>query len=150
VAVGGDPTEFGIYLTNQFGKDARVTALLKKVRVVIVPVINVDGYIASREATDPADSTGDPAMAPSLLESVAPPGGALAYRRKNCDGASPSPATPCELQYGVDPNRNYGMNWAARARAQTRWTRTTAARTCGPSRRPRRSTSSPRPTTSRR
>jgi len=105
------PTEFGIYLTNQFGKDARVTALLKKVRVVIVPVINPDGYIASREAIDPADSTGDPAMAPSLLESVAPPGGSLAYRRKNCDGASPSPATPCELQWGVDPNRNYGMNW---------------------------------------
>jgi hypothetical protein len=105
------PVEFGIYLTNQFGKDARVTALLTKVRVVIVPVINVDGYIASREAIDPADSTGDPAMAPSLLESVAPPGGALAYRRKNCDGASPLPATPCELQWGVDPNRNYGMNW---------------------------------------
>jgi Zinc carboxypeptidase len=76
-----------------------------------VPVINPDGYIASREAIDPADSTGDPAMAPSLLESVAPPGGALAYRRKNCDGASPSPATPCALQYGVDPNRNYGQNW---------------------------------------
>jgi hypothetical protein len=105
------PVEFGIYLTNQFGKDARVTALLKKVRVVIVPVINPDGYIASREATDPADSTGDPAMAPSLAESVAPPGGSLAYRRKNCDGESPSPATPCALQYGVDPNRNYGMNW---------------------------------------
>ena len=105
------PVEFGIYLSSQFGKDARATALLKKVRVVIVPVINPDGYIASREAIDPADSTGDPAMAPSLLESVAPPGGALAYRRKNCEGASPSPATPCALQYGVDPNRNYGENW---------------------------------------
>jgi hypothetical protein len=78
---------------------------------VIVPVINPDGYIASREAIDPADTSGDPAQAPSLLESVAPPGGSLAYRRKNCDGASPSPATPCALQYGVDPNRNYGMNW---------------------------------------
>jgi murein tripeptide amidase MpaA len=105
------PTEFGIYITNNFGSDARVTALLKKVRIVIVPVINVDGYLASRGAVDPADNSGDPQQLISLGESVAPPGGSLAYRRKNCDGASPSPATPCELQYGIDPNRNYGQNW---------------------------------------
>ncbi len=105
------PTEFGMYLTSQYGSDPRVTALLKKVRIVIVPVINPDGYIASRESPDIADNTGDPAGAPSLAESVAPPGGSLAYRRKNCDGASPSPATLCQLQYGVDPNRNYGQNW---------------------------------------
>jgi hypothetical protein len=105
------PVEMGLYLTSQFGSDARVTALLKKVRIVIVPVINVDGYLASRGAVDPADNSGDPQSLISLGESVAPPGGSLAYRRKNCDGASPSPATPCELQYGVDPNRNYGQNW---------------------------------------
>jgi hypothetical protein len=81
------------------------------VRIVIVPVINIDGYLASRGAVDPADNTNDPSSLISLGESVAPPGGSLAYRRKNCDGASPSPATPCELQYGVDPNRNYGQNW---------------------------------------
>ncbi|HEY0632956.1 MAG TPA: M14 family zinc carboxypeptidase [Thermoleophilaceae bacterium] len=60
---------------------------------------------------DPADNSGDPQSLLSLGESVAPPGGSLAYRRKNCDGASPEPSTPCELQYGVDPNRNYGQNW---------------------------------------
>jgi hypothetical protein len=76
-----------------------------------VPVINPDGYIASRNAVDPADNSGDPQSLLSLGESVAPPGGSLAYRRKNCDGASPDPSTPCELQYGVDPNRNYGQNW---------------------------------------
>src|SRR4051794_26353930 len=105
------PVEFGLYLTGNYGKDARVTALLKKVRIFIVPVINVDGYLASRGAVDPADNSGDPGMLISLGESVAPPGGSLAYRRKNCDGASPDPSTPCELQYGVDPNRNYGQNW---------------------------------------
>jgi hypothetical protein len=105
------PVELGLYLTNGFGHDGRVTALLKKVRVVIVPVINVDGYIASRGAVDPADNTGDPQQLLSLGESVAPPGGSLAYRRKNCDGASKDPSTPCELQYGVDPNRNYGQSW---------------------------------------
>ena len=105
------PVEMGLYLTSKFGNDDRVTALLKKVRVVIVPVINVDGYLASRGAVDPADNSGDPQALLSLGESVAPPGGSLAYRRKNCDGASPSAATPCELQYGVDPNRNYGQSW---------------------------------------
>src|SRR5205823_14225151 len=85
--------------------------LMKKVRIVIVPVINPDGYIVSREAVDPADNSGDPQMLLSLGESVAPPGGSLAYRRKNCDGASPNPNTPCDLQYGVDPNRNYAQNW---------------------------------------
>src|SRR3954447_6636314 len=105
------PVEFGMYLTSSFGSDPRVTALLKNVRIVITPVINPDGYITSRESTDPADQSQDPGMAPSLAESVAPPGGSLAYRRKNCDGASPNPATPCNLQWGVDPNRNYGQNW---------------------------------------
>src|SRR4051812_31768608 len=107
------PVEMGIYLTSKFGNDDRVTNLLKKVRIVIVPVINIDGYIASRGAApiDPADNSGDPQGLLSLGESVAPPGGSLTYRRKNCDGASPDPATPCERQYGVDPNRNYGQSW---------------------------------------
>src|SRR3954452_15754062 len=105
------PVEFGLYITGNYGKDARVTALLKKVRIFIVPVINIDGYIASRGAVDPADNSGDPGMLVPLGESVAPPGGSLAYSPKNCDGASPDPSTPCELQYGVDPNRNYGQNW---------------------------------------
>ncbi|MFL5884420.1 MAG: M14 family zinc carboxypeptidase, partial [Thermoleophilaceae bacterium] len=69
------PVEFGYYLVNSFGTDPRVTALLKKVRIVITPVINPDGYITSRESTDPADLSGDPGAAPSLAESVAPPGG---------------------------------------------------------------------------
>ncbi|MEA2375420.1 MAG: carboxypeptidase, partial [Thermoleophilaceae bacterium] len=103
--------EFALYLTHNFGRNKRVTNLLRRVRLVITPVINVDGYTVSRGAFDPADNSGDPAGAPSLGESVAPPGGSLAYRRKNCDGASPSSATPCELQYGIDNNRNYGEGW---------------------------------------
>src|SRR4051794_9771334 len=64
------PLEFALYLTSN--KEARTTALLKKVRIVIVPVINVDGYIASRGAVDPADNSGDPNGLISLGESVAP------------------------------------------------------------------------------
>jgi hypothetical protein len=105
------PLEFGIYLTNGFGSDERITNLLKRVRVVIVPVINVDGYLASRAAVDPADNSGDPQGLISTAEIAGPPGGNLAYRRKNCHGESDDPSTPCELQYGIDLNRNYGQFW---------------------------------------
>ena len=47
----------------------------------------------------------------SLVEAIAPPGGLFSYRRKNCNGEAPDPRVPCELQWGVDPNRNYGMFW---------------------------------------
>ncbi len=43
--------------------------------------------------------------------SYAHPGGVLSYRRKNCDGAIPNGNVPCELQWGVDNNRNYGNLW---------------------------------------
>jgi len=46
-----------------------------------------------------------------LLEGIAPPGGIMSFRRKNCNGLVPDGRFPCELQYGVDPNRNYGYNW---------------------------------------
>jgi Zinc carboxypeptidase len=105
------PVELALYLTSKYGKDKRVTKLLNRVRIVITPVLNVDGYLVSRGAFDPADNAGDPAGAPSLAESVAPPGGSLAYRRKNCHGESDDPSTPCNLQHGIDNNRNYGEGW---------------------------------------
>ena len=104
------PMEFANYLAQQFGTNAEVTELLQRVRVVVVPVINGDGYQASREDPSFADASGDPGGAPSLAE-AAGAGGSLAYRRKNCDGISPDPATPCDAQVGIDPNRNYGQLW---------------------------------------
>ena len=64
-------------------------------RVVIVPVINGDGYHASREDPSFADASGDPGGAPSLAE-------AAARRRlarlpaQELRRASPDPATPCD------------------------------------------------------
>ncbi|WP_354698345.1 hypothetical protein DSM112329_04018 [Paraconexibacter sp. AEG42_29] len=110
---GEMPLEYAYYLAGQYGKDARVTKLLDTTRVFVVPIVNPDGFIASRDAIDPADLLGDPNIAglsPSLVESVGA-GGSLAYRRKNCNGTIPSPSVPCDLQLGVDPNRNYGFNW---------------------------------------
>ena len=147
--------EFAIMLAKGYGSNPRITNLLKKARVVVVPLINPDGFVSSRGfPADPADVLGgggdhggigvDPNLvdpcagsptlpAPSavcgqlrtclltgdppcdfnlyLTEGIAPPGGIFSYRRKNCAGSIPSPLVPCELQHGVDPNRNYGQFW---------------------------------------
>ena len=112
--------EFAHMLADGYGSDPRITALMKKERIVVVPLINPDGYFASRAAAedgmfpDPADSTGAPLG--DTVEGVAVPfGGNLAYRRKNCHGPVPSfegeRDYPCYYQWGVDPNRNYGEGW---------------------------------------
>jgi hypothetical protein len=106
--------EWAHLLAEGAGKDARVTRLLERERVVVVPIVNVDGFVESREGgvlglPDAADTTGVAEL--QTVEGVGLLGGSFAYRRKNCDGAIPSPDVPCTLQYGVDPNRNYGNGW---------------------------------------
>jgi PKD repeat protein len=86
----------------------RVLALLSEVRIVTVPVVNVDGFIASRShGTSPADD--DPTLTAPFSGS-----GIGAYRRKNCRPLNPTDAaTPCAMRgsSGVDLNRNYGYWW---------------------------------------
>ena len=163
--------EFAIMLAQGYGHDKRITQLLDRARIVVVPIINPDGFISSRDwPADPADVLGgggrnptdpaadnpghgvdpdlndpcngrypaDPGLSEDqcdaiqtcavngfndddetcevvldlyLAEGIAPPGGIFSYRRKNCDGLIPSGLAPCELQHGVDPNRNYGEKW---------------------------------------
>jgi Zinc carboxypeptidase len=91
--------------------DPRIAKILKNTRVVMVPTINADGYIDSRGfPIDDPDGSQSAGVIPTAF-GVMPPGGYGSYRRKNCDGLIPSGAVPCELQYGVDPNRNYGQFW---------------------------------------
>jgi hypothetical protein len=126
--------EFAHMVVDGFGRDEQITSLLRRERIVIIPIINPDGFIASRGTDpDPADSlmtggaglqdnTGD--VSPydwDTVEGVFTPfGGNLAYRRKNCDmGLSESDPLhseqeqnfPCYYRVGVDPNRNYGYGW---------------------------------------
>ncbi|HEV2787677.1 MAG TPA: M14 family zinc carboxypeptidase, partial [Solirubrobacteraceae bacterium] len=89
---------------------ARVARLLGRVRIVILPVVNPDGYVSSRAAFDPGDALAGQDPTVTFVESIAPPGGVFAYRRKNCNGEI-GPWLPCELAWGVDPNRNYGHLW---------------------------------------
>ena len=162
--------EFAIMLAEGYGNNDRITRLLERARVVVVPLINPDGFISSRDwPADPADILGgggrgrpvdpdqdnpglgiDPDLNDPcngrpdlglpedvcdairhcavngsndggetcevvldlyLAEGIAPPGGIFSYRRKNCNGLVEVPEIPCELQHGVDPNRNYGEKW---------------------------------------
>ncbi|HEV2999245.1 MAG TPA: M14 family zinc carboxypeptidase [Solirubrobacteraceae bacterium] len=113
--------EFAHLLVNERDTNPRVQHLLETTRTVIVPLINPDGFITSQRAApvDPASNLSDRGINPAIpvfgslttAEGVAPPGGILSYRRKNCAGDIPSPLVPCELQWGIDPNRNYGQGW---------------------------------------
>ena len=98
------PMEWAIDLVKAYrAGDARAVELLSKTRVIVVPVVNVDGFNLSREA--PIDSL-QPVVDPSF-----------AYKRRNCriaDFQLPA-AGECGQQAnrnrGTDPNRNYGGFW---------------------------------------
>ena len=102
--------EFAQLLVQQQGTQ-RVDNLLKNERIVILPLVNPDGYVSSRGALDPGDTLFGQEPTVTLVESIVPPGGIFAYRRKNCDGEILGPQLPCELAWGVDNNRNYGNLW---------------------------------------
>ncbi len=107
---GEFPMEFALDLAQNFGSDPRITAMLERVRVVIVPVVNPDGFVASRSFGEtPADDQ-DPVTGGTLPLIAA---GSGAYRRKNCRGVTPADqAIPCTARTsGVDLNRNFGAYW---------------------------------------
>jgi murein tripeptide amidase MpaA len=102
------PMEFAHDLVANYGSDPRVTALLDRVRVFIVPVVNVDGFVASRSfGASPLDD--DPGATQSQASNDE-----AAYKRKNCRPTVPgSESLPCPLRSrsGVDLNRNFGAYW---------------------------------------
>ena len=106
---GEMPMELAIDLARGFGADPRITALLGRVRVIVLPVMNPDGFDVSRTAgTTPFDD--DPFV---TLPLIAADG--LSYKRKNCRAPDPvTQASPCITRpavQGVDLNRNYGAYW---------------------------------------
>ena len=84
--------EFVHDILKNDGADARITALLDRVRLIVVPVVNPDGYELSR----------------TLLNE---------QKRKSCrvvDGVGATfaeCANPLNRNKGVDLNRNYGAFW---------------------------------------
>ena len=109
--------ELAIDLVKSYGKDPRVTRLVDGLRTFVVPIVNVDGFIASRTAGAMFDGREVTANESNVytVGTLAPWN---AYRRRNCrlvDGQSAPPGLcgvgPATRFVGVDPNRNYGAQW---------------------------------------
>lgn len=97
--------DFATELATRYRQDQRVTRLLQRARVIIVPVVNPDGFVASRET--PVDGNEN-------LGIVA--GGQGAYWRKNRRAVLNVAAVNASVgAYGVDPNRNYAFFWGSGA-----------------------------------
>ncbi len=113
--------EFATELVEKYGRNDRITRLLNKARVVVVPVVNVDGFTMSRTDGAMIDlrdlNEADPLGGTTSV--LATPGNA--YKRKNCrlvdgedtpDGSCAAALTsPGGYGAGVDLNRNYGGFW---------------------------------------
>jgi hypothetical protein len=109
--------EFAVDLVKSYGTNQRITDLLDRARVIVVPVVNVDGFHMSR--TDGAMIDLRAADGGGLVSIFGTPGNA--YKRKNCriidgvdtpDGSCAAAATsPGGYGVGIDLNRNYGGFW---------------------------------------
>ena len=96
--------EFAYDLLRHDGKPSRATSILDRSRVIVVPVVNVDGFAISRSATPKGDF--------SLFD--------YEMKRKNCRVSSATPAdyrggscedNPAGRLRGTDLNRNYPGFW---------------------------------------
>ena len=116
--------EWAYELVNGYkANNARVRNLMGRVRTVIVPVVNPDGFNVSREAGEANGVAGGRPGVDENSETInlfIP----REYQRKNCrvnnpDGDDPeqgdcSQPTAPQIglsQFGTDPNRNYGGFW---------------------------------------
>jgi hypothetical protein len=123
--------EFGLELVRNFVRDPdylrnqpfdeRRARIVREARTIVIPILNVDGFdmtiqselFASGNFTDPVNSGGT-----SGSQNI----GTGAYKRKNCRPVDPSatyvpclartiPISAANRDLGVDPNRNYGVEW---------------------------------------
>jgi hypothetical protein len=110
---GESTMEWAYDLLSGYGHDSRTTGLMQKVRNIVIPIVNPDGFSVSREAQPLGDfSTFDYEM-----------------KRKNCNPADATteelrsglcPQNPAGATRGTDINRNYGGFWGGPG-ASTNW-----------------------------
>ena len=109
--------EWAYELINGFkAGDKRAVRLVRKTRNVVIPLVNPDGFNASREAGELQGAAtgrgGDETQ--ETVNIVSHPN---EYRRKNCRFLDDSEGGNCVqpgvglAEAGVDPNRNYGGFW---------------------------------------
>lgn len=99
------PMIFAHHLVDKFKESARVRRILNQTRIIVVPVVNPDGFDYSRESL--IDAQGTASLPLAIL-------GAEAYWRKNrrsLTGVTVPVAQKNPDAYGIDPNRNYALLW---------------------------------------
>lgn len=116
---GEHAMEFAVDLVKGArARDPRITGLLDRGRMVVVPVVNADGFdlsFSDGQIVDLREADGG-----GTVSILGTPGNA--YKRKNCrvvdgqdtpDGtcAAFSATSPGGFLIGTDPNRNYGGLW---------------------------------------
>lgn len=115
---GESAMEWAVELVKGFKSgDPRITRIVRNSRSIIVPVVNPDGFEASRSAGALAQQDGgrdESVDDTAYLVAGATTGGE--YRRKNCRSPDNSQTAQCVTsaglaEPGVDPNRNYGGLW---------------------------------------
>ena len=128
---GEHSMEVATMLAEGLGEQRRITRLLKRVRVVVVPMVNVDGFDLSRTSGGLIDLNVLNGLDPSgsVLPTATQLTPGFAYLRKNCrlvdgvdtpDGACAAQlSTPAGFGLGVDLNRNYGQWWSGPGAAGT-------------------------------
>ncbi len=111
--------EWAYELVNGYkANNARVRRWWASTRTIVVPVVNPEGFVTSREAVTALDNGRG---GPDETANVVTP---YEYHRKNCrvnnpDGPDPAQGDCTQVgqpnlgltQFGVDPNRNYGCLW---------------------------------------
>ena len=113
---GEHAMEWAYELINGFkAGDPRATKIVRNSRNIVVPIVNPDGFEASRGSAGAPDEGRDESVDDTAyLVGGAATGGE--YRRKNCrlpdDSEDGNCTTSAGLaENGVDPNRNYGGLW---------------------------------------
>jgi hypothetical protein len=114
---GEHAMEWAVELIKGFKDgDPRATKIVRQSRNIVVPVVNPDGFNASRTAgalTGGDEGRDESIPDTALIVSGAANGGE--YRRKNCrvgDAQAGNCTTSAGLvEIGTDPNRNYGGLW---------------------------------------
>ncbi len=115
---GENPMEWAYELVKGFkAGNPRVTRIVRQSRNIVVPIVNPDGFNASRAAGALAGQDGgrdESVDDTAYLIAGATTGGE--YRRKNCRAPDNSETAQCLTsaglaESGVDPNRNYGGLW---------------------------------------
>jgi hypothetical protein len=127
--------EWGLELVEGYKRgDPRLAGIVKGARNYVVPVLNVDGFNVTiqSEGLTPGGSYVNPGDSGTASGAAWTATGA--YKRKNCrpvtEPATPEPAGAClarsypsvdaNTDRGVDPNRNYGVEWGGPGSQTTR------------------------------